>query len=435
MGVLTLRVFTLLIALTGCGRIGFGVGTDPDAAGSDDSSSPDADTGPTVWGDFTDPAAWSAFDMTTLGPGASGYTGAVFDGRYTYYVPSYNGALHGLVARNDTQRPFADAASWALFDTSTVNPAARGYEGGAFDGRYVYFVPHQNPASYDGVVARYDTQQSFATGAAWQTFDTQTLAPFARGFYGAQFDGRYLYFIPYFSTILARFDTQASFTSAAAWTTFDVSTVSASAPASIGAVFDGRYLYLAPFSTAAAFSGEVLRYDTQGALTDTTAWKVFDTTTLMPEARGYCGAAFDGRYVYLVPFVSAQGVASGLVTRFDTQATFTTPASWEIFDLTTVDARAKSLFGATFDGRFVTFAPYGGSVAARYDTQATFGSAAAWRVFDVKTVDARLGSYYGATFDGSAMYFVPHGGSTVAKFVAKTPPSMPVLPAFFGSFF
>jgi hypothetical protein len=37
-------------------------------------------------------------------------------------------------------------------------------------------------------------------------------------------------------------------------------------------------------------------------------------------------------------------------------------------------------------------------------------------------------------FDGQYVYFVPHSGSTVARFDAKTPPSLPSLPAHFGSF-
>ena len=43
--------------------------------------------------------------------------------------------------------------------------------------------------------------------------------------------------------------------------------------------------------------------------------------------------------------------------------------------------------------------------------------------------------YFGAVFDGQYLYFVPRGNGLVARFDAKTPPSMPNLPAFHGSFY
>jgi hypothetical protein len=424
----SVRAWLLLyLAVAGCGRVAFDERTDAALTTTDaiDGSTVDATE---TFGDFTDPSAWEAFDLTTLAPGAAGYTGAAFDGRYTYYVPSYNGTLHGLVARHDTQRPFTDAAAWSTFDTATVNVAARGYDGGAFDGRYVYFVPHENPGGFDGVVARFDTQQAFNLPAAWSTFDTATVAANARGFYGARFDGRYLYLISYLSTIIARYDTQGVFTSAAAWTTYDLTAVSASAPAFVGGVFDGRYLYVAPFMDGIGVSGLVLRYDTQGTLNSFGAWSTFDTTTLSPTTAGFCGAAFDGRYVYLIPF------AAGTVARFDTQGTFTAAVSWETFDATTLNTDARGFFGATFDGRFLYLAPYGRKLAARYDTQRTLGDASAWSLFDTTTVNPKASQFYGAVFDGGAVYLVPHGGATVARFAAKTPPSVPALPGYFGSF-
>lgn len=422
------------MAVAGCGRAAFDELPDASRASNGDGPSGDTSGGSDSFGDFTDPTAWDTFDMTTVDPGAAGYTGAAFDGRFTYYVPSYNGTLHGLVARHDTQMGFAESAAWTTFDTATVNAAARGYEGGAFDGRYVYFVPHENPSGYNGVVARYDTMNVFDSSAAWSTFDTQTITGNARGFYGARFDGRYVYLIPYVSTIITRYDTQATFTSPGAWSTFDVQAVSASAPAFIGGVFDGRYLYLAPFLGAAGTSGLVFRYDTQGTLTTVASWSTFNTSTLTPLARGFSSAAFDGRYVYLVPFTSSAGVQSGTIARFDSQGTFTSAASWETFDAATVSPGAKGFFGATFDGRFLYLAPYAQTIAARYDTQRPLGEQAAWSVFDATTLNPQAKAFYGATFDGGSVYMVPHGGSTVARFKAKSPRSLPALPGYFGSF-
>lgn len=415
--------------LAGCGRIGFD-GPPVDSTTKDAAT---IDAGPAVYTPFTDPTAWTTFDAASLVAGAGGFVGAVFDGHYLYLVPSYNGTLNGLVMRLDTQGSFTDLASWSTFDTTTIAPTLRGFNGGVFDGRYVYFVPHENLAGFDGVITRYDTQRPFASPAAWELFDTRTIDPGAGGFYGARFDGRYIYLLPYVGSVLARYDTQGTFTTSSGWTKYDLTAVTASVPAFVGGTFDGRYLYLVPFVEASP-SGKVLRYDTQASLTAAASWTTFDTTTKTANAKGFCGGAFDGRYLYLVPYLSAGGTPGGIVTRYDTQAAFTAGASWSTFDATSLASNAKGFFGATFDGRYVYLAPDVYGTAVRYDTTAPFTTAAAWSVFESTSVDPKAQGFYGAAFDGGAVYFIPHTGGTVARFAAKTPPSMPQLPGFDGSF-
>ena len=62
---------------------------------------------------------------------------------------------------------------------TSVNGGARGFQGGTFDGRYVYLVPSYN-GGYDGLVARYDTMGTFASGAAWSVFDVSSLKGIAQ---------------------------------------------------------------------------------------------------------------------------------------------------------------------------------------------------------------------------------------------------------------
>jgi len=71
-----------------------------------------------------------------------------------------------------------------------ARPGGQWFCGGAFDGKYVYLVPH------GGMAARYDTSTDFRTRSSWSTFAVPQLAPLAMGFYGAGFDGRYTYFVP-----------------------------------------------------------------------------------------------------------------------------------------------------------------------------------------------------------------------------------------------
>ena len=114
---------------------------------------------------------------------------------------------------------------WKVFNT---NPAiGNGYRGGTFDNRYVYLTPTQpenNGAAgltFDSVVARYDTQESFDAATAWSAFNLTQKSGSANltvpGYRGAAFDGRYVYFAPSFvgdsaSGNVARYDSMAPFT-------------------------------------------------------------------------------------------------------------------------------------------------------------------------------------------------------------------------------
>lgn len=418
-------------------------GTDSAQQGVDagaDGAPGDAGEGP--YHDITSPSFWSTFDTTTINTSAHGFRGVAFDGRYVYFVPnnvgdSVNPVPDGVVTRYDTQATFGASASWSTFDTTTVSGKAKGFLGAVFDGRYIYFAPN-NDGAQDGVVTRYDTQADFTALGSWATFDATTVTASAMGFGGATFDGRYVYFVPGANDsapdggvsedgVVTRYDTQASFTATASWSTFDTTTVMTNAKGFIGAVFDGRYVYFVPFDNGPGADGIVARYDTQASFAAVASWSTFDTATLNANDIGFIGGAFDGRYLYLVPLGPA------VITRYDTTAAFTATASWSTFDTTTVNANAREYAGAAFDGRYLYFVPLIFHMVTRYDTQASFGTSASWSTFD--TASAGAYSFFGAAFDGRYVYFAPYAGGAVARFDAKTPPSMPTLPAWHGSFF
>src|SRR5207244_3033691 len=94
---------------------------------------------------FTSPSSWSAFDVATVTAGATGFFGAAFDARYVYFIPWFNTAYSGVVARYDSLGSFSAAGSWSTFDVATVNAGAAGFIGAAFDGRYLYLAPNRNP--------------------------------------------------------------------------------------------------------------------------------------------------------------------------------------------------------------------------------------------------------------------------------------------------
>jgi hypothetical protein len=336
-------------------------------------------------GDFTADSSWTVFSTPDVSPAAFAFAGAIFDGRYIYFPP-FNPAAESVALRYDTSAGFSQATSWAAADLEKFNSAYSpvAYVGGAFDGRYAYFVPNCTYEYWNGLVLRYDSQGTFADKASWSLFDTQTLDYDAGGFIGVAFDGQYLYFAPWGdlssntshskATPITRFDTRASFTSASSWMTFDALKVSPTA--------------------------------------------------------GFGGAVFDSRYVYFLPGDYQPG---DVVLRYDTKADFASPSSWTGFGVSAIARRTTRFMGGVFDGRYLYLVPTAtGDVAVRYDTSADFGSAASWAAFDLKAWDARADGYGGGVFDGRSVYFVPAFGHEIVRFEAySTPVKQSPLPASF----
>ncbi len=385
--------------------------------------------------DFTDAASWASVDVGRVSKAA--YNGAAFDGRYVYFAPD---GTSGAVLRYDTQATFASTSSWSSFDVTTVNAHAGGYRGAVFDGRYVYFVPFGRYA----IVARFDTQAAFTSAAAWSSFDVASVDAQLVGFTGATFDGRYVYLVPTFNGTAStvRLDTQAPFGSVSSWTKFAITSVNPAATSFAGAAFDGRYVYYVPWRGAGAGASGILgRYDTQGPFDAKTSWTTLDLTTFDAKASGFHTAAFDGRYLYLVPGWTAPSPtwASSTLARYDTRGALASSASWSFFDASAIGADAAGFNTAAFDGRYLVLAPgfsgsaYSGS-AYRYDTTAALGSADAWSTFDATTLEGSLVDLKGAAFDGRYVYFAPTNG-VAARFDATTRGTQPPLAAFHGSFY
>ncbi len=211
----------------------------------------DAGEGPPV---FAVASQFSTFDVSTRSDNAAGFYGGVFDGQYLYTVPYENNAgVDGVLVRYDTKTSFTTATAWTPFDMSTINASAEGFTGAMFDGRYVYFVPR-----FKTVAARLDTlATSFGSKSSWSTYDLSTVTAADAGapsFAGGAFDGRFVYFVPGANGAqplgsVVRYDSWSDFGSACAWSTHDVSQDIAGATSYFGAVFDGQYLYLVPRGT------------------------------------------------------------------------------------------------------------------------------------------------------------------------------------------
>ncbi|MDO8625833.1 MAG: hypothetical protein Q7K39_00005, partial [Candidatus Magasanikbacteria bacterium] len=318
---------------------------------------------------FSATSSYSFFDIATnVTSTAKGFEGSVFDGRYVYFIPLIgSGVRSGTVVRYDTAGAFTATASWAYFDTAAnVNASSKGFVGGVFDGRYLYLVPFYNGA-YFGQVTRYDTTGSFTSAGSWSVFDTTAVNANSTGYAGAVFDGQYIYFVP--NSLagdvrhgqIARFDTTQSFTAAGSWSFFNTTALNSNSKGfTYGATFDGRYIYFSPLKTDnSTYSGLALRYDTAASFSASSSYSFFDATTVNSNSKGFNGTIFDGRYLYYIPDRTANGVDQGQITRYDTTGSFVNASSWSVYDMAQVNATAKGFTGAVFDGHYIYFVPFG----------------------------------------------------------------------------
>ena len=375
---------------------------------------PIAPTATPTYNAVTSADAWS----TTIVAAAAGqsYGGTVFDGRYVYFAPQST----GVAMRYDTTVGFKSPRAWSTFDLTTLAPTAHGYRGAVFDGRYVYLVP----SGSNGNLARFDSQGLYTDSAAWTFFDLTSVSSTV-GFDGASFDGRYVYLVPANTGPSLRYDTAAAVNDAASWSTFRISSVNAAAVSFVGAVSTGRYVYYVPNGGAAGPRGVIARYDAEAPFGDSASWTTLDLATIDARATGYRTGAFDGRYLYLVPGWTAPSPswATHTIARYDTQAAFPTGASWTFFDTSEVVSGAVGFNAASFDGRHLILAPgYDGStyhgITLSYDTTADMKLATSWSAFDMTSLNAAAKSPRGTAFDGRYVYYAPVSG-LAARFDAR----------------
>lgn len=367
----------------------------------------------------------------TDGMDTTGFFGAVFDGRYVYFAPQHDTQnRHGKVLRFDTHGEFRDAASWQAYEAgNTDGLVTKGYYGAVFDGRYVFFVPRREPGRFHMRVLRHDTKGDFKSATSWSAYE---VSPDNRSYQSAAFDGRYIYFCPghhavpksqlkdapssaspavtglsadvhqLTNSLVLRHDTRGGFKDPKSWTTFDVANTSGLECADYdGACFDGRYIYFAPLST-----GNALRYDTLGDFQDMRSWLARDIKPLGMKLS--VGIVFDGRYLYYVPYGETE-----TVIRYDTRGAFDDAASWSRYDfLQTRGVKLCGYDGGMFDGRFVYFVPYYDnqghfhSVVLRYDTHGNFRDPQSWSATDATRTDGLYTLGYNAgAFDGRFLYF------------------------------
>ena len=420
-----------------------------DVAGSDsrgDTVFADTDTGKADAGicDHTleNLACWETYDVDRISGGQS-IQSIFFDGRYVYYLNPISYLFYGF--KYDTTKAFVSDDAWTGFTPGNE------FVSMGFDGRHIYLLSdsptHMSMSGEvpENIPQRFDPQtpnspQEFNLSQALGT----ATAPIP-GFKGGAFDGRYMYFVPTLKSVTeasglaARYDTQADFTSAAGWAVFDITSVWANAKGFRGGIFDGRYVYFVPNSTTPSttsterVAGSLLvRFDSTGDFQDPKAWQSFDVSVLGAAAAGFAGGTFDGRYIYLAP--AGTSYVDAIAVRYDTTASFADAASFSTFDLQALTSSSGSLVfhGATFDGRYVYFSGANQAMLARFDSTASFGDSAAWKGFSLYQVSYDVQAAGGIAFDGRYLYVVSDAWGPALRFDAR---STPAPPPFLAKFF
>lgn len=400
---------------------------DGDRHGDADGSATDAAYYP-----IGEDSRWSVLDIKTVVPtAATSFSGAAFDGRYLYLVPS---AAGDAVVYDTRSASFDAGEAWNSFNPATRVTAGPFYfTGGVWDGHHVNYVPNGGQGGQDDLMLlRFDTdagQNGFSATSSWQN---QDLCPDAAcSFAGGAFDGRFVYVVPTgVVENLIRFDPKSPGSS----DSFSVSSYVQATFQAQGAAYDGEYIYLMP--------GESTSYAVRHRVGDALdgGWEKFDLTGVTG-GQAYWGGVFDGRYIYYVPNTTSGGSPAGTFVRFDTSASFRDTTSWSVYDLADAMAAptAVKFAGGTFDGRYVYFAPtngpFGSLVARRFDTTAgKFDEPTAWSSFDMATLNgvgpdagcARTQQFFGAAFDGRYVYFVPNSCGVLVRFEARSPSAIPV---------
>jgi hypothetical protein len=410
----------------GCDESALGPGSSgPGAdAGASDAGDAAVAPAPLYSPDMRDLTKWERVDLSSIAGGGASAGGAVFDGRYVTLMP--RGDWH---VRYDTRAPFGTLTSWEAFKASTLSGTT--FVGGTFDGTYIYYVPDTYFGG-DLVAARYAPSKPFQEAS----FETANWG-INNGdqFGGTVFDGTYVYPVPTDKKV-QRFDTRVAFSQGLQ--VADQVWIPKKARGFRGGTFDGRYAYFVP---GVLFGyQEVLRLDTTTAdFTDAGSYRQFDTFTKTPANTLFCGAIFDGRYVTMMPRIGstdAGAAASGFALRYDTQAPFDVATSWEGFDLTTIDPNAKGFCGGAFDGRYVYFLPDTENNSptlpplARFDSLGSLSDPGAWQMLDTKTIDPNAKLFGAMAFDGTAIYLMPKGGSVALRFTARSSPAAKPTPSF-----
>ena len=190
---------------------------------------------------------------------AKGYTSICFDGQNIYCCPYYNGSsAHGLLIKYDTSLSFL-SSNVEIKNLESINANLKGFYGLSITEDHMYIIPY-NDGSPHGKLVRCNLNKSFSDDNSYEYIDLTSVDSGLKGYKGSIYDGRYLYLIPFNNGSrhgkIARIDTYNFNTSNVEF--LDLANVNANFEGFWGASFDGKYMYLVPNNNG-SYHGNLVR--------------------------------------------------------------------------------------------------------------------------------------------------------------------------------
>jgi len=403
--------------------------------------------------DSTD--VWETLDLLRIfetGWTSESWYGGTFDGRHVYFS-RWNADQFLKFSPDQAWSEDQERAGGDWNPSYWQYGTYQQYAGACFDGRYVYYAP----ATEDSPFLRFDTKFSTTRDGrafrnewfnisgdgggvidttAWETV-TQSQVGINAPCFGACFDGRWVYYGTTSDEFL-RMDTRSQWgwDSTRAWEIADKNSAvyGALGMDTIFPFFDGRYVYYSPRTTESL----IFRFDTEVAwrygfsLNDSTCWSTVNIDILSDKSNNKIttnscwGGTFDGNYVYFTPVSNSSDhiLDNTTFARVDSLKDWSDTNNWEYMDMDHItgwdfgSGDKQHLFvGATFDGRYVYYAPRDSAQFARYNTTMNFTDPNAWKIIRKDRVlrEPSANTFHGAIFDGEWVNFVPYEATKMCR--------------------
>ena len=201
-------------------------------------------------------------------------------------------------------------------------------------------------------------------------FDAANFTQFASAtnFNGGVYDNkRYVYFCPNNNSSLFRYDTTKLFSDSASYDIFDMSSINIDCGWYSTCVFDGHYIYFIPHKnhSGALLNGLLTRYDISKPFHNIASYQTFDLSTVNANTVCYDNAIFEQGYIYFIPKKNDNVGFFGLFMRYNTNLSFTDINSYQFIDLQLSEAGsfAVGFNCAISDGRYIYLFPFANDVS------------------------------------------------------------------------
>ena len=286
------------------------------------------------------------------------------------------------------------------FDMSGVSPYAYGFGGMCFDGKYIYFVPNNNISVTDGLFIRYDINKQFNNNTSYETFDLTTLNANCKGFGGCCIAYPYIYLFSTFiaesvpvvyDTNIVRYDMRLPFNNSSSYLVFDMVNVSTDLYQLYGGIYDGDSYIYFMANNTTLDKSYLIQYNINLGFQNPSSYQY---TEINPNNNNYPSIVFDGQFIYIIPNSGA------ILFKYDTTVVFGSGGLYQ-FDLSTINNSVSNMSYGCFDGRYLYLSCGSTGYIVKYDTTKDFTESLNYSIYQLAN-----NTYESCLFDGRYIYFM-----------------------------